>query len=418
MSDFATMADLIRDCVHRQEFQRAVLSGTAHGAQNPWRRVVIRKVALRDAVQTQVTWHTDKTAVTRNYPGAEAVARELVDVPFRNAHIELRSATIEARIAKRGKLFVSQRAEANTAALAHDRQRDRPVPPDAAFLDVLGVSHDGVVKPTGQRKYRQINEFIRILGTTLSTGPALTGPLRILDLGCGNAYLTFATAHHLRESGVACTVVGVDRDAETTTRNNERAHRLGWQDHLTFTSSLIEHYVPADAPDLVISLHACDTATDDVLALAVDHRATHVLASPCCHHDLQRQLRPRTMPAGFRDLARDGVLKEQLGDVLTDALRASLLRMVGYQVDVFAFVPLEHTPRNNLIRATRIPSRDTADAEASVRTLAAMFNVRPRLAELLAHRIPADLFADPGAGATRPDRDRESPGDDAVVVAE
>ena len=410
MSDFTTMAGLIRDCVPRQEFQRAVLSGTAHGAQNPWRRVVVRKVALRDVTQTQVTWHTDKTAVTRNYPGTEAVVGELVEVPFRSAHIELRSTTIEARVSKRGKLLVSQRAEANAAALTHDRVRDRAISPDAAFLEVLGVSRDGVVKPTGQRKYRQINEFIRILSATLSSGPALTGPLRILDLGCGNAYLTFATAHHLRESGVACTVVGVDRDVETTTRNNERAHRLGWQEHLTFTSSLIEHYVPAEAPDLVISLHACDTATDDVLALAVDHHATHVLASPCCHHDLQRQLRPQTMPTGFRDLARDGVLKEQLGDVMTDALRASLLRLVGYKVDVFTFVPVEHTPRNNLIRATRTPGRDTADAEASVRALAAMFDVRPRLAELLAHRLPADLFAAPDARAAENVQDHRGAG--------
>jgi len=232
MSDFTTMADLIRDCVHHQEFQRAVLSGTAHGAESPWRRVVIRKVMLREAVQTQVTWHSDKAATTRNYHGPEALVDELREVPFRNAHIELRSATIEARVAKRGKLLISRRADANVAALAHDRQRDRPIPEDAAFLEVLGVSRDGVVKPTGQRKYRQINEFIRILSATLNTGPALAGPLRVLDLGCGNAYLTFATAHHLRESGIAGTIVGVDRDGETIARNNERALRLGWQDHL------------------------------------------------------------------------------------------------------------------------------------------------------------------------------------------
>ncbi|MEU4214850.1 SAM-dependent methyltransferase [Actinoplanes sp. NPDC026623] len=397
------MADLIRDCVNHQEFQRAVLSGTAHGAQNPWRRVVIRKVALQDAVQTQVTWHTDKAAATRNYSGLEALVEEVCEVPFRNAHIELRSATIEARVAKRGQLLISRRAAANVASLAHDRQRERPIPVDAAFLEVLGVSHDGAVKPTGQRKYRQINEFIRILSATLSTGPARTGPLRVLDLGCGNAYLTFATAHHLRESGITCTIVGVDRDVETIARNNERTHRLGWQDHLAFTSSLIEHYVPDEAPDLVIALHACDTATDDVLALAVNHNATYLLASPCCHHHLQRQLRPQTMPPGFRDLARDGVLKEQLGDVITDALRASLLRMVGYKVDVFTFVPVEHTPRNNLIRATRVPGRDTAEAEASIRTLAAMFNIRPRLAELLQHRIPAGLvpFTNPDVGPAR-----------------
>jgi SAM-dependent methyltransferase len=402
MSDITTMAGLIRHCLHDQEFQRAVLTGTAHGAQNPWRRVTVRKVALRDAVQTQVTWHTDRTADTRNYPGTEAVVGELLDVPFRTAHIELRSATIEARVAKRGKLLVSRRAGANTASLAHDRERDRPIAPDAAFLDVLGVSRDGVVTPAGQRKYRQINEFIRILDATLAAGPALPGPLRVLDLGCGNAYLTFATVHHLRVTGVACTVTGVDRDADITARNNERTQRLGWPDSLGFASALIEDYRPAEAADLVVALHACDTATDDVLALAVDHNATHLLASPCCHHDLQRQLRPRTMPAGFRDLARDGILKEQLGDVLTDGLRASLLRMIGYKVDVFTFVPVEHTARNNLIRATRTPGCDTADAEATVRALSAMFNVRPRLADLLARHLPADLFPATGSAAIGP----------------
>ncbi|HEX8344181.1 MAG TPA: SAM-dependent methyltransferase [Actinoplanes sp.] len=390
------MADLVRHVVPHDEFQRAVLSGTAPGALNPWRRVVIRTVALRHGTQIQATWHTDRTAVTRNHPTAGPLVDEVADVAFRNAHIELRSATIDARVAKRGRLLVSRRAAANSTSLAHDRERDRPVPPDAGFLEVLGVSHDGVVKPTGQRKYRQINEFVRILSGTLSAGPAPAGPLRILDLGCGNAYLTFATAYRMWEQGTACTVVGVDRDAATIARNNERARRLGWQDFVTFTASSIEQYVPTQSPDLVIALHACDTATDDVLALAVDHGATHLLASPCCHHDIQRQLRPNTMPTGFRDLARDGILKEQLGDVLTDALRASLLRMLGYRVDVFAFVPVEHTPRNNLIRATKVPGRADAAAEASVRALTALFTVRPRLAALLQHRLPPDMGVDAG----------------------
>jgi SAM-dependent methyltransferase len=394
MSDFTTMAELIRHALDHAELQRAVLSGTAPGAESRWRRVVVRKVALRDEVQTQVTWHTEKTAVTQNYPTADAVANELADVPFRNAHVELRSSTIEARVTKRGKLLVSQRSEANTPSLAHDRLRDRLIPQDAAFLEVLGVSHDGVVKPTAQRKYRQINEFIRILGTTLNGEPAPTGTLRVLDLGCGNAYLTFATVHYLRENGIACRVTGIDRDTELIARNNQRAEQLGWQDELVFTPSLIERYAPSENPDLVIALHACDTATDDALALAVNQDASYLLVSPCCHHDLQRQLRSRTMPTAFRDLARDGVLKEQLGDVVTDALRASLLRMLGYDVDVFAFVPVEHTPRNNLIRAIRTPGRVDGNAEASVRTLTGMFAVRPRLAELLKDRLPPGLLGE------------------------
>ena len=393
MAEFTTMAELIRHAMHHDELQRAVLSGAAHGTHSPWRRVIVRKVALRHAVQTQVSWHTETTVVTRNYPTAGAVADELADVPFRNAHVELRSATIEARVTKRGKLLVSQRNATNVQSLAHDRVRERPIPEDAPFLEALGVSHDGIVKPTAQRKYRQINEFVRILDATLKGRLEPAGTLRVLDLGCGNAYLTFATVHHLWQNGVRCSVTGVDRDAQAITRNNERAQQLGWQDRLTFTPSLIERYIPTENPDLVIALHACDTATDDVLAFAVNHDVNYVLASPCCHHDLQQQLRSRTMPTAFRDLARDGILREQLGDIVTDALRASLMRVVGYDVDVFSFVAVEHTPRNNLIRAVRTTGKADKNTEASVRALTSMFKVSPRLAMLLQNRLPPGLLA-------------------------
>lgn len=393
MTGFTTMAGLIRHALHHDELQRAVLSGATHGTHSPWRRVIVRKVALRQAIQTQVSWHTETTVLTHNYPAAGALVDELAGVPFRNAYVELRSTTIEARVTKRGKLLVSERNVTNTRSLAHDRVRERPIPEDAPFLDALGVSHDGIVKPTAQRKYRQINEFIRILATTLECNPEPAEALHVLDLGCGNAYLTFATVHHLWQNGVPCSVTGVDRDAKAIARNNQRARRLGWQDRLTFTPSLIERYVPNENPDLVIALHACDTATDDVLALAVDHGVKYVLASPCCHHDLQRQLRSRTMPAAFRDLARDGILKEQLGDVITDALRASLMRVVGYSVDVFSFVPVDHTPRNNLIRAIRATGQPDENAEASIRALTGMFNVSPRLATLLRTRLPPGLLA-------------------------
>jgi SAM-dependent methyltransferase len=392
MSDFTTMADLVRHVLRHDELQRAVLSGAAHGAHSPWRRVVVRKVALQQAVQTQVSWHTETSVETRNYPTAEAVADELAAVPFRNAHVELRSATIEARVTKRGKLMASQREATNVQSLAHDRARDRPIPEDAPFLEVLDVSRDGAVKPTAQRKYRQINEFIRILDATLKGQAEPAEALHVLDLGCGNAYLTFATAHYLAQNGVRWSVTGVDRDAGLIVRNNERAQKLGWQDRLTFTPSLIEQYAPAEKPDLVIALHACDTATDDVLALAVHHDVKYVLASPCCHHDLQRQLRSATMPAAFGDLTRDGILKEHLGDVLTDSLRASLMRVVGYTVDVSSFVPVEHTPRNNLIRAVRASGRADERAEASVRALTSMFAVTPRLATLLRDRLPEGLL--------------------------
>jgi SAM-dependent methyltransferase len=211
----------------------------------------------------------------------------------------------------------------------------------------------------------------------------------VVDLGCGNAYLTFAVFHLLSViRGADCTVVGVDRTPEAVRRNNERAGRLGWQGRLTFVASDIGDFTPDERPDLVLSLHSCDTATDEALAKGVRWEAPFILASPCCHHHLQRQLRADAVPEGVAEIMRDGVLREQLGDVLTDAFRAGLLRTAGYAVDVFAFVPLEDTARNTLIRAVRGDFRASDASATNVESLIRTFAVRPYLSELLTPILP------------------------------
>ena len=188
--------------------------------------------------------------------------------------------------------------------------------------------------------------------------------------------------------GADCVITGVDRTADTVRRNNARAERLGVADRLTFVESDIADFTPAESPDLVVALHACDTASDDALARGVRWEAPYLLVSPCCHHDLQQQLRSSELPPGFGQLMRHGVLREQFGDLLTDTLRACLLTVAGYAVDVFAFVPLEHTARNNLIRAVRRDDVRTGPALADYRALTGNLRLKPRLAELLDTRLP------------------------------
>jgi SAM-dependent methyltransferase len=211
----------------------------------------------------------------------------------------------------------------------------------------------------------------------------------VVDLGCGNAYLTFVV-HHLLTAvrNVDCRITGVDRNADTVARNNARARLLGVHEQLRFEHATIEEFTPAGRPDLVLALHACDTATDDALALGVRWDARAMLVSPCCHHHLQRQLRAECVPAGLSPVMRHGALREKLGDVLTDAIRASLLGVAGYTVQVFTFVPLEHTARNTLIRAVRQPGPASDSALADYRAITSMVPVRPKLAELLAPRLP------------------------------
>jgi SAM-dependent methyltransferase len=277
--------------------------------------------------------------------------------------------------------MMSRKAADNVADTGHDQAPRRLLTEDAPFLEVIGMSRGGKVKPTSQRKYRQINEFLRTVDAMLGE-PATT--VHVVDLGCGNAYLTFAVCHLLSVvRGVDCVVTGVDRTPEAVRRNNERAAGLGWQDRLTFVAARNDSFTPDVRPDLVMSLRACDTATDDAIAMGVRWQAPSILASPCCHHHLQGQMRADAVPAGMGEIMRDGILREQLGDVLTDAFRAALLRRAGYTVDVFAFVGVEDTARNTLIRAIRGGGVADAASAANHVALTEAFGVRPYLTDLL-----------------------------------
>jgi hypothetical protein len=158
---------------------------------------------------------------------------------------------------------------------------------------------------------------------------------------------------------------------------------LGWQDHLRFVDATIADAELETPPDVVLALHACDTATDDALARAVGWEAPLVLAAPCCHHDIQKQLKQVEAPAPYSLMMRYGIVRERFADVLTDSLRAAVLRQVGYRVEVVQFVDSEHTPRNLLLRAARTGAPASPDIRAEYHALVRDWQVRPRLATLV-----------------------------------
>ena len=204
----------------------------------------------------------------------------------------------------------------------------------------------------------------------------------MVDLGCGNAYLTFA-AHAWLSEQMPVRLVGVDVKEQSRRHNTEVAEKLGLADELSFVAAGIRDATLPERPDVVLALHACDTATDDALFRAVDWGADLVLAAPCCHHDISAQLRQAPAPAGYAAMTRDGILRERLADTLTDALRASILRLVGYRVDVVEFVDSKHTPRNTLLRAVRTGAEPRERAREEYDTLTTTWGLRPALAELL-----------------------------------
>jgi len=274
----------------------------------------------------------------------------------------------------------------------HDRDTRRLLPEDDPVFRALGLSdHQGRMKPSRQSKYRQVEEFLRILDASISDAldkghlrrPTAERPLEIVDLGCGNAYLTFVTERFLSSvRDLPVHLTGIDQREQSREHNQDLARELGVD--ATFVASSIAGADPTTQPDVVLALHACDTATDDALARAIEWGTPLVLAAPCCHHDIAAQLRKAPTPAPYAMLTRHGILRERFADTLTDGLRASLLRLQGYRVDVMQFVGSEHTPRNTLLRAVRTGKPVTGgSARQEYDELVATWGVRPRLGELL-----------------------------------
>jgi SAM-dependent methyltransferase len=396
------LADALADVRRRLLDESALVSGVAAGRRRgghpTWRRVELRYVDLRAGRHLQVTTFDDTQAHTANHPTGPAAADavdSLLAEPFGNWHVETTTDSLQLRVTKKGAASVHLRARAVEASARrdHDRAKDRLLPEDDPLLVALGISTpDGRVRASRRDKYRQVEELVRLLDATVSEAmakghlrrPTVDEPLRVVDLGCGNAYLTFA-AHRLLAGirGLPVRLVGVDTKEQSRRHNEQVATELGLADgEARFVAGRIDDVELDPPPEVVLALHACDTATDDALARAVRWGAAVVLAAPCCHHDLAAQLRSASAPAPYALLTRDGILRERFADTLTDALRSGLLRDAGYRVDVVEFVDSAHTPRNTLLRAIRT-GRRAPGARADVDALAAGWGVRPRLAVLL-----------------------------------
>jgi SAM-dependent methyltransferase len=394
---------------------RAVAAGRRRSAVPAYQRAELRPVDLKAGRHLQVVTTDGHTPLTRNYlpDRAGTVVDDLLAEPFGNWHVETRDEVIQLRVTKKGRAQVHRSRPSRRAVIptGHDRVRRHLLDPGDPLFDALGADAD---------KRRQVEAFLRALAPAV---PRLRdrvrdrdrdrdrdldrdragghggsgGELRVVDLGCGNAYLTFAAHRWLSGPdgvGVPVRTVGVDVRPGTAERNAELAARLG-MDGLTFTARTIAGTDGAGV-DLALALHACDTATDDALAVAAHHRVPVVLAAPCCHHDLQRQLADRQRdgdhgPASGWPLLRHGILRERFADVLTDTLRAELLRLLGYRVEVIEFVDSRHTPRNTLLRAYRTDAPPDQDRVAGYRDLVTDWGVTPALARLLADDLAGVL---------------------------
>jgi SAM-dependent methyltransferase len=374
---------------------RAVASGRQKGETPRWRRAELRYVDLKAGRHLQITTYDDTQAHTANHAGDDAreAVDALLDEPFGNWHVETTTQTHQLRVTKKLEAIVHthDRVEEVEADRDHDREKERLLPEGDPVYRALGLADaEGRIKPSRQAKFRQVEEFLRILDASVTDAiakrhlrtPTADDPLRIVDLGCGNAYLTLTAQRFLESKGLAVRLTGVDVKQQSREHSSAVAAELGL-DARFVVGSISAVDLDTD-PEVVLALHACDTATDEALARAVGWGASLVLAAPCCHLDISAQLRRTPTPSPYAMLTRHGILRERFADTLTDALRASLMRIRGYRVDVMQFVESQHTPRNTLLRAVRTGKpvkgggiRDEYD------DLVAAWGIQPRLATLL-----------------------------------
>ena len=257
------------------------------------------------------------------------------------------------------------------------------------------MTPEGKIISSKYDKFRQINRFLEFLDDIL---PAVTGQikgrtLRIADFGCGKSYLTFAVHYFLTEiKKIDAEIIGLDLKRDVIEYCSRTAERLNLKG-LSFDTGNIADYSYKNEPDIVITLHACDTATDYALDYAVKHGCRAILSVPCCQHELNAQLdenkkrwkAENSVPQEFEPLLKYGLIKERFASLATDALRAEYLEKSGYSVQILEFIDMEHTPKNLLIRALKKnPSADRQNSgNTGAKSLAERLNVKPKLKELL-----------------------------------
>ena len=365
---------------------RIVLSGRRRNMSVPFERIDIRPVLIKDEITYQVTQTDGRITTAKNISPKKFNPRQYLEMGYANILVEHTSGALSIRITKKGEAQVHEEKGAREQNLEHDRKKVRLLDSADPFLIEVGISDaNGKVKPTRADKYLQVEEFLRLLVPTLNSAiaakqiakPTTSKPLVIADLGCGNAYLTFAVHQYLKSMNIPVHVIGIDIRPESLKRNTEIAKKLGISKSIEFKAEAIDQ-TSLTSCDIAIALHACDTATDDAIAWAVNGGAKLLLVAPCCQHDLQTQM--SQVPEPWNILTKHGLIKERLGDLMTDSLRAQILKLKGYRTEIIEFIGGEHTPRNIMIRAVLTNAKPTSDDLATYKKMLSDWQIDPALA--------------------------------------
>ena len=370
------------------DLQQIILSNSKDKAQGT--KVKVRPVLLKEELVFQETLYLGTQVFHENLTADKMRERilERLTVLFRQGEIKAEGLEATVLVSKKGKVTLKVKRTAKASEtykreLSHNRTKQYILMDGTPvnFLVGLGVqTPDGKVNKTRYDKFRQINRYLEFIEDVLDALPK-DRTLRIIDFGCGKSYLTFAMYYYLHElQGRDIQVTGLDLKTDVIKHCNELAEKLGYN-RLKFERGDISTYEGATEVDMVVSLHACDKATDYALEKAVKWGAKVILAVPCCQHELNGQIRSEVL----QPVLKYGLIKERMAALITDALRANLLEQQGYDTQILEFIDMEHTPKNLLIRAVKRTDRaiKSKGASSDISRVEELLHVEPTLEQLL-----------------------------------
>lgn len=364
------MEDLVKILFLDNALLQGTLSAPKEKAATP--KITVRKIALKGKEVYQVSYH-DKKIIHENLSGQTLAALLLTLLPqYKQAQFSTADEQFHVLQSKKGKVTILRKQVKTLKVTGHNRPKNtllkegEPIP----FLVDLGVmTKAGKVAEKKWDKFRQINRFLELVSDIIAHFPK-EKTLRVVDFGCGKAYLTFALYHYLQSLGYPLEVIGLDLKEDVVAFCQAVADRLQFT-HLHFQQGDIQSYSTENPVDLVVCLHACDTATDVALQKAIDWQTKVIMAVPCCQHELFGKVKCEAL----HPLLKHGVLKERFAALATDAIRANYLEICGYKTQVFEFIDMEHTPKNLMIRAVKQDKKHSQKLIDELKTFKELLNL-------------------------------------------
>jgi len=392
---------LLADSIEEEQLIQAIFSGLRKKS-TPYKKVTVKPILLRDTYLYQAEYHFEKKVTHENLNKEECLGlcKSLIETTFKQANLFCVEGDYQVLANKPDKARILQKPASKTMGnLSHNRDKKYLIPEGEPcdFLIRLGVmTPQGQVHAKHYGKFRQINRFLEIVDDVMDYLPGATSrkaavagvstPLKIIDFGCGKAYLTFALYYYLKkQKNMSVDIVGLDLKEDVIAFCNNVASDLNYEG-LHFEMGDIADYDETARADMVVTLHACDVATDFALMKAVTWEASVILSVPCCQHELFYQIE-NDMNAS---ILKQGILKERISAILTDGLRALKLEEHGYDVSMIEFTSLEHTAKNIMLRCVRDNAKEPSAARkkamehaaAEYKKLTEFWNVKPTIGQM------------------------------------